>query len=168
MTDFNLLANDNIVEICEKMDDVSLGKFIKTSQRHYNLCSEILNKRLQEIEKDFNDFKNLKNLEHIQYTKLYPRGYIYSSSKVEMMRYPDVDVNTIKQYDTVNLESLPKLDWLFDIPPQDMEFVMDGDPVFPEYADFYQYGFVRIPINNEDAIKRAIGKLKYLGYSRSV
>lgn len=111
--DFDSLPAEKIVEICEQLDDISLTKFIETSQRHYSICSETLNKRHEErllnIENDIDEIDQMDIYGGVFYEKMYPKTFIYERSSV-IVRNRGKNLFNISQNFWTSVDRFPHVD----------------------------------------------------------
>src|SRR5438874_2652531 len=61
MNYFELFPDEKILEICEQMDNTTLNNFIQSNTRFYNICQEIVNRRLKLKEQQI--FETIKSQE---------------------------------------------------------------------------------------------------------
>lgn len=164
------LPAEKILEICEHMDDASLSQFIRTSQRNYDICSEELQKRIDIVDKDIED---LHKNSFISYTRPYPEGQIFLSSNVDIsyIRAGLIAGNyyyDIKQLEQVNLE-IPQAEWVIgnDIPVFEryLDFGIGTIGPHDEMPEIYQT-VVSNAIRDVNTVRRAIGRIRHLGYIR--
>lgn len=99
------LPDEKISEICESMNIESLKNFVMTSRRNSNICSEVLNKKIDDkVSKDINNFREDVGRGFVRYSKPYPPGDIRKSSDItiELTNYFD-SILDIKQFDVIDL-----------------------------------------------------------------
>lgn len=53
------LPYDKMIEICEGLDDKSLGQLIRTSKTAYNTCKSVLDERKERIEKVIKEIEDI-------------------------------------------------------------------------------------------------------------
>ena len=142
------LPHDMIVEICEKSDISTLGTLMRTSDRNYKICSEVINKRIDVEINYINDRVDEDG----------SVDYILDNYKLSFDRVMDYLRVTESEY---NISSMPKY----------LPYELSDERFFVDSYGRHAYGTSRVAHSQEiddNNLKRIVKIMLSNGFKRNV